>query len=536
MCGIFAILYSSPSSSETPPSSYKLNIQPNIETLTKRGPDRTKSIINPEFELVFHRLCINDVSENGDQPFVNDRESIYVMCNGEIFNYKSLVKKYNLNLTSQSDCEVILRLYEKGLLTKEVVEEFNGDFAFFIYDKYKNKVILCRDRIGVRPLFYGFTKNNDFVVSSEVKAMSLCDEIHHVLPSTITTYLLENKREVDVNRYYQILNRLTYSKPCENLRALLINSVKMRLLSDRPIGCLLSGGLDSSIVALILCKFIEPKNVRTYSIGMEGSLDLQYAKKVATFLKTNHTEVIFTPEEALKAIPEVIYHLESYDITTVRASVGMYLLGKYISENTNDKVIFSGEGSDEILCGYLYFHYAPTPRYAHEESLRLISELYKYDVLRADRCISSHGLELRVPFLDPAVVNFCSTLHGELKAPNGRIEKEVLRNQFRGELPDDVLWRRKDGFSDGVSSKTKSWYEYIQEFVENEISDEEFKTSSSSEEPCVSKEAYYYKKVYNYFFPFYPKPIDYYWMPKWVKVDKSNPSGRILKVFNEKEK
>jgi asparagine synthase (glutamine-hydrolysing) len=524
MCGIFAILYSKRNNSD---------IKVNVETLTKRGPDRTKEIVDVDkiFHLVFHRLCINDVSENGDQPFTNKGESIFVMCNGEIFNYQALVKKYNLELSSQSDCEIILRLYEKKLINKETIKEFNGDFAFLIYDKFQNKVILSRDRIGVRPLFYGFTKDNDFVVSSEIKAMSMCDEIHHVLPGTITTYFQEKGRNVNNELYFEVLNRITYSKPCQNLRNLLINSVKLRLLSDRPIGCLLSGGLDSSIVSSILCKLLGPKNVRTYSIGMEGSLDLLYAKKVADFLGTKHTEVLFTPEEGLKAIPEVIYHLESYDITTIRASVGMYLLGKYISENTNDKVIFSGEGSDEILCGYLYFHYAPTPRYAHEESLRLISELYKYDVLRADRCISSHGLELRVPFLDPNVVNFCTTIHGELKAPNGRIEKEILRDQFRGDLPDEVLWRRKDGFSDGVSSKTKSWYEYIKEFVEKEVGNEEFLNSNSKE---VSKEAYYYKKIYNYFFPYYPKPIDYYWMPKWIKgIDQSNPSGRILKVFEE---
>lgn len=222
---------------------------------------------------------------------------------------------------------------------------------------------------------------------------------------------------------------------------------------------------------------------------------------------------MFTPDEGLKAIPEVIYNLESYDITTVRASVGMYLLGRYISRNTTDKVIFSGEGSDELFCGYLYFHYAPTPEDAHKESIRLIRDLYKYDVLRADRCISCNGLELRVPFLDPTVIEYAKSLDPKLKAPNGSIEKKVIRDAFKGMLPDDVLYRRKDGFSDGVSGKAKPWFEYIIEHT-------------------GGKEKEWYIDIYNNFFPYYPKPIDYYWMPKWIDCG-NNPSGRVLGVFEE---
>jgi asparagine synthase (glutamine-hydrolysing) len=266
------------------------------------------------------------------------------------------------------------------------------------------------------------------------------------------------------------------------------------------------------------------ENVRTYSIGMRGSIDLEYAKKVSNFLHTHHTEVFFTAEEGIASIPDVIKALESYDITTVRASVGMYLLAKWISKNTNDKVIFSGELSDELLCGYLYFHHAPNSKEAENESRRLVSEVYKYDALRADRCISCHGLELRVPFADKYVLEYCLGLSGNIKKPSGGVEKRHLREQFVGDLPEDILWRRKDGFSDGVSSMGKPWYSYIQEYVENRV---------DHNPECVSKEASYYKQIYDSLYPYYPKPIDEHWMPKWVNVDRSNPSGRIIKIASQ---
>ena len=508
-------------------SKYFGKIQNAYQLLTRRGPDRGYIEQNRKFSMAFRRLCINDESVLGDQPMIS--ENAILMCNGEIFNYQDMIKRFKLDCKSNSDCEVLLRMYEKGVLTLQTIKELNGDFACVIYDRKMDQIILLRDRIGVRPLFYGYTEEGDFVSASEIKYMDMCSSIAHVLPGSMVIIKNVNEKMVEaVHKYYE-LPSITISKPIHPLKNLLVKSVEKRLLSDRPIGCLLSGGLDSSIITSILCKLVNPKNIRTYSIGMEGSLDLKYARNVADYLHTNHTEVNFTPEEGLASIKEVIFALESYDITTVRASVGMYLLGKYISKNTQDKVIFSGEGSDELLCGYLYFHYAKTGAIAQKESLRLVSDLYKYDALRSDRCISSHGLELRVPFLDKDVVEFCTTIHGDLKKPTEGIEKFLLRNLFVGELPETVLYRRKDGFSDGVSSKTKSWYEYITEFVETQISDEEF---NSMKKNCPSKEAYYYKKIYDQYFPYYPNPIDYYWMPKWVSLeDKSNPSGRILSVF-----
>jgi len=518
MCGIFSLIHSP----EQTKNDYIDECKKSYNLLRRRGPDRgTFEYDNVNYVYGFQRLSINDLSSNGDQPMKTEKSVL--MCNGEIFNHLSLISKYDLVCKSQSDCEVLLHLYDKGLFSPELFREINGDFAMFIDDTLNNKVILARDRIGVRPLFYGFTKNNNhLVVSSEIKCMPMCHIINHVPPGTYLVYDKQTQTFLE-HRYYDVLKTITFTKPLYCLKYLLINATKIRLNADRPIGCLLSGGLDSSIITYILCHLLGPENVRTYSIGIEGSADLKYAKKVASFLGTNHTEVKFTPEEGLSAIPEVIYNLESYDITTVRASVGMYLLGKYISKNTTDKVIFSGEGSDELLCGYLYFHYAPTGTDAHDESLRLISDLYKYDALRADRCISSHGLELRVPFLDKDVINFCTSIHGHLKQPTDGMEKKLLREQFVGNLPDDVLWRRKDGFSDGVSSNTKNWYEYITEFVEKEVNVENL---------TISKEAYYYKSIYDKLFPNYPKPIDYYWMPKWIKtVNQFNPAGRALSVF-----
>ena len=515
MCGIFSLFFSE---QVTNKKKYEMFLDNAMKVLEKRGPDSCCKVVSERYLCGFQRLTINDLTELGNQPMESDDEKIFLMCNGEIFNFLELKDKYNLKMKSHSDCEVILRMYENNCLN---VEELNGDFAFVIYDQKRNLITLGRDRMGVRPLFYGFTEDHSFAVSSEVKALSCCanERIFHVQPGTVVKYDL-NKEDVSVNPYYF---HSTIQKDIEpttaKLRSMLFSSTQKRLLSERPIGCLLSGGLDSSIICAILCELVGSRNVRTYSIGMEGSLDLQYARKVANFLGTTHHEVLFTPKEGLDAIPEVIYHLESYDITTVRASVGMYLLGKYISNNTQDKVIFSGEGSDELFCGYLYFHYAPTPEDAHVESLRLMSDMYKYDVLRADRCISSNGLELRVPFLDPEVIEYAKALSPELKAPNGQIEKRVLREAFRYMLPEEVLYRRKDGFSDGVSSTTKSWYEYIKEHVGDS------KTSTK-------KEAEWYRKIYDKHYPFYSRPIDYFWMPKWVNAG-DNPSGRVLTIFQK---
>lgn len=513
MCGLTALFYNP--CNTTTPRNHTNEMMASLNIMKRRGPDRGKMLWDNDKIIGFQRLCINDLSDNGDQPMKEGTATL--ICNGEIFNYNDLVEKYDLKnkLKSKSDCEVILHLYQK-LGFRDTIENLDGDFAVVIHDE--NNVYVARDRIGVRPLFYGYTPDKDLVISSEAKALFFCDSIQQIIPGKLYFFQL-NEHYLEPTFYTQNYFKLEKSLYVDNqgsaLRELLIDAVRKRLLTDRPIACLLSGGLDSSIIASILCKLVGPKNVRTYSIGMKDSLDLKYARVVADYLGTQHIDVLFTPKEGIQAIPEVIYAIETYDITTVRASVGMYLLGKYIADSTRDIVIFSGEGSDELLCGYLYFHYAPTANDAHNESLRLINQLYKYDVKRADACISSHGLELRVPFLDRDVLDYCISLPGEIKQPKNGMEKSLLRSLFKDDLPECVINRRKDGFSDGVSGK-KAWYEYIQEHIKQN---------------GFESEADYYKNIYDANFRHYPNPIDEFWMPKWINAG-TNPSGRILGVFD----
>jgi asparagine synthase (glutamine-hydrolysing) len=516
MCGIFALLSNHPID--------KQSCLEALESLEARGPDNYKIVESETYFLGFRRLAINDLTVTGNQPMVSGSDQF--MCNGEIYNHLELQQEYGLTCESRSDCEVIMRADIDGCDMAEFTDSINGDFAYMIRDTKTKIITAARDRIGVRPLFFGLVDHQTLVIASEIKAMKMCTTIKHMLPGYLYQFC-----QVGPNRgWYFTCNRYTgeaghpigYDRlqPEKRLRKLLLDAISIRTESERPFGCLLSGGLDSTIVTYLLVQALGARNVRTYSIGMKGSIDLEYARKVADFLHTQHTEVVFTPEEGLAVIPDVIKAIETYDITTVRASIGMWLLGRYIATNTTDKVIFSGELSDELMCGYLYFHHAPSDKDAEDESRRLVENVYRYDALRADRCISSHGLELRVPFADKHVVNYCLSLPGSIKRPQEGVEKRHLREQFVGDIPDDILWRRKDGFSDGVSSMEKPWYEHIKEFVEDKV--DEVTTAPS-------KEAQYYENIYNSLYGNF-QPIEEYWMPKWVKVDTANPSGRIIAV------
>jgi asparagine synthase (glutamine-hydrolysing) len=518
MCGILAVFCSS-----TPKQLKEIIL--GGKQLESRGPDRCSSIIKSDGIYIFRRLCIVDTSTRGDQPMVSGK--ITMMCNGEIYNHKELEEEYELKCESKSDCEVILRLYEKiGFV--ETVKRLDGVFAIVLVDG--DKVYLARDRIGVRPLFFGLTQERYLAVASTPNALSgFCSPISSFEPGATALHIKKkgpSDGQIQLLTYLQKDGFYISDQPIENKTVLhdtLVDSVRKRLMTDRPIGCLLSGGLDSSIITAILVKLLGKEKVRTYSIGMEGSTDLKYARKVADFLETEHHEVTFTPEEGFAVIPEIIRVSGTHDITTIRASVGMYLISKYISENSDDIVIFSGEGSDELLCGYLYFHNAPTPEDATEESLRLIKQLHLYDVLRADRTVSSNGLELRVPFLDRNMVDLALCLK-EQRVPQKGMEKYILRNAFEGYLPHDVLWRRKEGFSDGVSGVKKSWYSHIQEMVEPLIPDIIFSTK------YPSKEAMYYRLLFDKFYPTYKLEVPY-WMPKWSNA--TDPSGRLIEAYDE---
>lgn len=493
--------------------------------LEKRGPDK-KNITKFNNDLfVFCRLAINDTSDLGMQPFIKNNK--IAICNGEIYNYKELIEEYELKIESNSDCEIIIPLYEK-IGFKEMIKKIYGVFAIILVDG--DEIYIARDRFGIRPLYYGRTKNDKLVFSSVPNVLlPYCNSVNHFDPGFSAIY---NRKTIPhllkIDRHLLELPCDRYNYSSEKIRNTLIDAVKKRLVSDRPIGCLLSGGLDSSIITAILCKLIGPENVRTYSIGMEGSTDLYYSKIVANYLGTKHKEIIFTPEQGFDIIPEVIKNLATYDITTIRASVGMFLISKFISENTDDKVIFTGEGSDELLQGYLYFHKASSPEFGEQESLRLMKNLHQYDVLRADRCISNNGLEPRVPFLDKNFTDLCLSLETKNKCPKINPEKKeffekyILRIAFEDFLPSEIIWRRKEGFSDGVSSMQKPWYSYIAEKIQNIIPDYLF----SSKFP--SKEAMYYKMIFDHFFPSYNLKIDY-WMPKWSN-NINDPSGRLIQI------
>jgi asparagine synthase (glutamine-hydrolysing) len=505
MCGIFGVV------NRNKHSDYK-KYEKNVK---HRGPDTTQSLSHHNIYFCFHRLRINDLSDLGNQPFEDDN---YIwMCNGEIYNYKTLIDEYDLVCNGNSDCEVIGKLIHKVGIDK-LYDLLDGVFAICIYEKKTNKLHLMRDPIGVRPLYY--CKYEDrFMFASEGKALQSSKYIKQLEPSTIMTYDCNNHTHVIKQKTvfdYKITDNLTLDSVIPIVNHLLVNSIQKRLLSDRPIGCLLSGGLDSSIVASVLSKLLKEKGkmLKTFSVGFEDSEDLKYARKVATYLGTDHYELILNYKDVIKRIPEVITAIESYDVTTIRASVGMYLLAEYIATYHFEKVIFSGEGSDEIFGGYLYFHKSPSFKQFEDESKRLVQNLYYYDVLRADRCTSSFGLELRVPFLDKTFVKFVTSISGYLRKLT-TLEKYILRRAFKDDyLPVEIIKRQKEGFSDGVGGMKKPFYRHIQEFI----------ADGGEYDNLDELEQEYYKNEYHKSYEY--EPIKEYWMPKWIKTN--NPSGRIL--------
>ena len=509
----------------------------NFNKIINRGPDSSKIISVDNNIFGFHRLAINDLSNNGMQPFIND--DIYLICNGEIYNHEFLKDKYNINTESNSDCEVIIYLY-KLLGIKETCELLDGVFSFVLYDKNNDNIYISRDPFGVRPLFIGYTIDSELFVCSELKGIhDKCIYIKQFNPGTFLEY--KNKDNYSLNKYYKNEFKINLCQP-ENfilscIRNKLIQSVKKRLLSDRPIGALLSGGLDSSLVCGIICKLYKDKKIKnklkTFSIGIKGSTDLEYAKNVADYIGSEHHTIECTEGDFLKVIPEVIYNIESYDTTTVRASVGNYLVAKYIKENTDIVVVFNGDGSDE-QSGYKYLRNAPDKKQFHKECLKLLNNINYFDVLRSDRSISSKwGLEARTPFLDKEFVEFYMTIDSNLKMYNDKNklpEKYLLRKAFQKEniIPNEVLWRPKEAFSDGCSSETRSWHKVIQEYVDKLITDDEFNNNKDKYKinPPLLKESYFYRKIFESYYPGKANVIPYFWLPNWS--DKIDPSAREL--------
>jgi asparagine synthase (glutamine-hydrolysing) len=531
--------------------NYQLeDIQRNFNNIVGRGPDYSilKKINNNIF-IGFHRLSINELTSLGNQPFEIEMRyhKYYLVCNGEIYNYKNLANDYKINLLSTSDCEILLPLYLKIGIDK-LVEEIDGVFSLIIIkiNKQNNKIeiISARDKIGVRPLFYGsYGNRKKLLLSSEMKGIyNLCDEIKVFTPGTImSTSINDNNIQYNIKNYYEFKYTGGYIDNSEEdmlslIRIYLGNSIKKRLMSDRPIGSLLSGGLDSSLVSALVAK-ITKKKIKTFSISMPGGTDQKYSEMVATYINSDHHNIELSKLEFLEAIEETIWAIESYDVTTVRASVGQFLVSKYISENTNIKVVMSGDGSDEVCSGYIYNYNAPSLDELHDEASKRIEEIHLYDGLRADRATSYHGLELRVPFLDHQFIDMYMKIDKKLRKPcNEHMEKYLLRKAFESEnlLPPEVLWRKKEAFSDGVSSKEDSWHTTIKEYINSKVSDEEYKSNYMKYTHCrpTTKEGYYYRKVFcEKFGNNNSKVIPNYWLPKWCG-DIKEPSARILDIYN----
>ncbi len=514
------------------------SLENDIKSIEYRGPDNTHhEMIGNDILFAFHRLAIMGTTERGDQPMKHpDDDSLTLICNGEIYNYKDLAEKYSFNLVTGSDCEIILLMF-KEFGIEQTVKELDGVFMFVILDEKAGQLFAGRDPMGVRPGFIG-SDGNEIMIASEAKPLiKYCKKISPFPPGT--WWHVENPKQF--NSYFQYngiqIQEKTEEDICDKIHSLLTNAVKKRLMAEREIGCLLSGGLDSSLISALVNQYYDGPKLNTFSIGLPESIDLEYAQTVADHLETKHHQIEVSENEFLDAIETVIYNIESYDTTTVRASVGNYLISKYISENSDCKVIFNGDGADEVCCGYIYLKNAPSPSALQIESERLIKEIYYFDVLRSDRSISSNGLEARTPFLDKAFVKYYLSIPPELKQFDGinRLEKYLLRKAFDGQniLPEEVLWRRKCAFSDGVSAKKKSWHHIIQAFVDKKINDTEFLQESGKITHCtpVLKESYYYRKVFESYFGKNEKLIPHFWMPNWTDV--LDPSARELSGYQE---
>ena len=511
--------------------------------LSARGPDDYKSYRDNNIIMNFYRLAINGVAD-GAQPMTY--KNYVLVCNGEIYNHKYLEELINYEPTTGSDCEIILPLFEK-LGIEQTCVLLDGVFAFCIWDTDAKELYIGRDRFGVRPLFFGHL-NYVVQIASEMKGMNLTPEliVKQFPPGHYGKVFNTYFTDIDIKPYY-LYNwntnpslRNNYTQVLISINYHLREAVKKRMMTERPIGCLLSGGLDSSLIASLVNKNLpDNQTLRTYSIGFKDSPDLLCARRVAFHLKSQHYECVVTPQEFLNAIDEVIKVTETYDITTIRASVGNYLVCKKIKYINNDQppekqsiVIFNGDGADEVAGGYLYHRKAPSAIEFHNESVRLLKEIHLFDVLRSDRCCSDNGLEPRTPFLDRDFVNFYMSIPPEVRYNKDKQEKFLIREAFSRSqlLPEEILLRKKEAFSDGVSDQEKSWWQIIQEYLEDKVTlptntdDLPFPTTG------LTKEAYYYYTKFNEFYNNKSNVIPHYWLPKW-SGDVTNPSARVLTEY-----
>ena len=548
MCGIFSILNSCYDSTF---------VEKAFKKSSNRGPESSTIVFNKEYDLIlgFHRLAINGFNNpKSEQPL--KYQQCQLICNGEIYNWKELHKLCGSPNISGSDCEIILHLYKKYGIDY-TLQLLDGVFAFILYDSVTHELYIARDTYGIRPLFIGLNNTFSIIFSSEIKSIIPFEKysnftINHFNPGTFSKFKYNNKKW-DIQIHNSIFSKpnsfinntiKSFGSSAIIVRNSLVEAVKKRIINtDRPIACLLSGGLDSSLITALVKKFSPNTDLHTWSIGFEGSDDLKYAQMVADHIGSTHHSIICKEQDFLNAIPEVIYHIESYDTTTVRASVGNWLISKYIRNNSNAKVIFNGDGSDELTGGYMYFHCAPNELEFDKECRRLLGDIHYFDVLRSDRSISSNGLEARTPFLDRNFVQTYLSLPYEFRfhPKEEQCEKVLLRTAFMNEqnrecrgplLPNEVLWRTKEAFSDGVSSQKKSWFEVIQEHLEKTYTPKE-KSYEKYENPPTTLEQKYYRDLYEMYFKG-KNVVPYFWMPKFIKA--TDASARTLDVYNQKQK
>jgi len=481
------------------------------KTIRHRGPDWSGIYSNENAIVAHERLAIVDPS-SGQQPLFSKNKRFVLAANGEIYNHMELRKEFpEYEFLTKSDCEVILALYEK--YGCNFLDKLNGIYAFSIYDSLKDEYFIARDHMGIIPLYIGWDEQDVFYVSSELKALEgQCNKIELFPPGNY--FHSSDKKFVSwYNRDWRdFKNVKDLESDINKLRESLESAVHRQLMSDVPYGVLLSGGLDSSITSAIAKKYSQKRiesndkqpawwpQLHSFSVGLEGSPDLAAAKKVADYIGTIHHEIVFTIQEGLDAIKDVIYNLETYDITTIRASTPMYLMARVI-KSMGIKMVLSGEGADELFGGYLYFHKAPNAREFHEETVRKLDKLHMYDCLRANKSLAAWGVEGRVPFLDKEFIDVAMTLNPKDKMINGhRIEKWILRKAFEDYLPKEIVWRQKEQFSDGVGY---SWIDTLKTVVENLISDEQLANAAQKFpiQPPGTKEEYYYRSLFSEHFP-----------------------------------
>ena len=526
MCGIFAYLYKNNDSfTSIRDDSFLIE---NGNKIQHRGPDNTTSQwINDHTFFMFHRLAIHGLDEISNQPIQID--SYFLLCNGEIYNYRELIEKYNLEseYKTNSDCEIIIHLFKK-LGLKEMCRELNGEFAFILYDSENNVTYVGRDQLGIRPLFWIYDKD-EIIFSSEMKSLVNFDKI-------ITHFPPNMGWSSDTDEYFQIYHLYpTFTMDTEEMiinkiKQLFEISVQRRMTGDREIGCLLSGGLDSSTVAALVSKYLpEGQKLFTFSIGLESSPDVISSRIVSEHIGSEH--FVFNPseQELLEAIEKTIYQIESYDTTSIRASVGNFLISLFIRQNTNKVVIFNGDCSDELLNGYYGMSLSKDISLLYQENRKLIENIHYFDVLRSDRCIAGAGLEARTPFSCPDFVQYVMSIPQEYKIiDKERMEKHIFRKAFEDILPHEIVWRKKCAFSDAISLETRSWYEIIQEYIEHIVSDEEFQNESYKYiyNTPYDKESYYYRKIFEKYYPNQEHIIPYFWRQPFST--QKDPSARLL--------